>query len=74
LPAQALSQQVPSTQKFDPHSLSLPQVAPLGFLPIVQAWSLLQKFGAAQVVVATGSIPPVGIGLQVPSVPGTPHE
>ena len=42
LPRQALSQHVPSTQKFEPHSLSAAHTAPFGFLPIVHLWSAVQ--------------------------------
>ena len=57
-PEQELSQQVPSTQKFEPQSVSFWQVAPFGFLPDVHSRSAVQKFGASHLVVAFESVAP----------------
>jgi hypothetical protein len=65
-PEHALSQQVPSTQKFEPQSLSFAQVAPLGFLPEVHTRRLVQKLGASHLVVALGSVPPASTPVHLP--------
>ncbi len=65
-PAHELSQQVPSTQKFDPHSVSLAQVAPFGFLPVVHSCRLVQKFGAMHAFAGNGSVPPARIPVHLP--------
>ena len=44
----------PSTQKFDPHSVSFAHVAPFGFLPVVHSRRLVQKLGAAHAVAGEG--------------------
>jgi hypothetical protein len=67
LPPQTLSQQTPSTQKLDPHSVSEAQTAPFGLRPKVQVWSTdVQKLGAVQGGVALESVAPAGTPVQVP--------
>ena len=65
-PEHELSQQVPSTQKFDPQSLSIVQVAPFGFLPDVHSRRLVQKFGASHFVVAFESVAPGRTPMHLP--------
>ena len=65
-PEQELSQQVPSTQKFDPQSLSSVQVAPFGFLPDVHSRRFVQKFGASHLVAAFGSVAPERTPVHLP--------
>jgi len=65
-PEHELSQQVWSTQKFDPHSVSFAQVAPFGFLPVVPSRWLVQKLGAAHTPAGEGSVPPGRIPVHFP--------
>ena len=65
-PEHALSQQTPSTQKFEPQSLSLPQVAPFGFLPEVHSCRLVQKFGASHFALAFESVAPASTPWHLP--------
>jgi hypothetical protein len=65
-PEHALSQQVPSTQKFDPQSVSFAHVAPLGFLPEVHTRWFVQKLGASHLLVAIESVPPARTPVHFP--------
>jgi hypothetical protein len=71
-PEQELSQQTPSTQKFEPQSLSFVQVAPFGFLPLVHWRSAVQKLGASHLVVAFESVPPAMTPVHFP-LPDAAH-
>jgi hypothetical protein len=62
MPAQAVAQQTPCSQKPELHSPAAPQVAPIGFLPQLPA---RQVFGLVQSLVA------VQVVRQAPPVPHT---
>ena len=64
------SQQTPSTQKFEPHSLAAAHAAPFAFMPDWQTPALAEHAAPLQGVVAFVSCAPGGTLTQVPSLPG----
>jgi hypothetical protein len=75
VPRHVLLQQVPSTQKFEPHSVAAAQVPPFGFLFVPQVPEPVQYWlAASHKVVALRSGNPAGMARQVPSKVGWPHE
>jgi hypothetical protein len=72
MPVQALTQQTPSTQKPEPHSLPAPQAAPLGLRPVWQVpaasqYCPLMLHGVVEPV----SCEPAGTFTHAPRLPGT---
>jgi hypothetical protein len=58
LPVQAFSQQLPSTQKFDRHSLAAVQRWPLGFLPQLPFMHTLPELHSLSAVQLTRQVVP----------------
>jgi hypothetical protein len=71
LPSQALSQQTPSTQLPDPHSVPAAQMTPFAFRPDWQVPLPSQYWVPVQVGDEFGSWAPASTLTQLPSLPGT---
>jgi hypothetical protein len=71
---QALTQQVPSTQKLLVHSLAAPHVEPFGFFPIVHWPEPLHDWPAlSHGIDALWSTSPFRVGTQLPTYPVRSH-
>ena len=73
-PAQALTQQTPSTQKPEPHSEAAVHFSPFGLLPVWQVPAASQYDEPLQAGDELLSCEPAGKLTHAPSEPGTAHD